>query len=357
MTRFFARFFFVLFALASSLLQARPCGGDGPIPFLNLTNAISLPVKAIQSVGAIKEFSFWESQDALVYRNSSNELRVSYFGSTTDTLLTKQPYPLSKLTDPSERYLLTDQVSYFFDASTNGPWVQYTKAEDAEKLFWKGNSLYLIKWVDNLILSDYYEIGKYVAGDKKATSVCTFKPPSHSELYLAQGHTYPDVFLYQPVKIGTKTSLAFYRMNVNTCKVLPIGLPTEPIEGKIKEVHRFEKLDAFAVEIDHPTKNFRWESASRCEYLKISKQTPLIPSHDRPLVVTFNPANGLTFYNLETMKKAEAFRGIGIKDVTVRDLWIPRHESDLLMSPEIQQTLERRMLSVDVEEILPVATH
>lgn len=350
---------FLLVALLSTVAQAKPCGGDGPIPFINMTGNVTLPVKSIQSVGVVKEFAYWESQDALLYRNDKDELRASYFGSSTDTVLTKFPFPLSKLVDASEKYLTSDGANYFYDASTNGPLIKYTKLDPSpEKLFWKDKDLYMVRWVPRFFFNGpHYEVGVYTAGDTKAASSCKFYPPASAWVDLAEGHTYPDLFFYQTVPIAGRTVVAMYRMNVHTCAVSPIGQPTEPIHGKILGVHRFERQDAFAVRTDDPTKNFRWEVAGRCEYLSIGREEVMIPNHERPLAVTWTAGKGLTFFNLETKKKADAFRGFGISDVTARDLWIPRHGSDLLMSPELEKPQERRMLTVDVEQILPVASH
>jgi hypothetical protein len=342
-----------------SFSQAKPCGSDGPIPFLNMTGSVTLPVKSIQSVGAIQEFSFWESQNAIVYRNEADQLRVSYFGAAADIMLGKIEYPLSRIVDPSERYLTTDEESLFFNASTGGDWIEFSKASPApEKLFWNGPNLYTVRWdTGGLFESAHYDVSRYVAGEKKAKNQCKYYPPSKAKVMLAQGHRYPDIFLYQVTPVLGRNVLSFYRMNALTCDVTNIGQPSELIDGKILDVHRFEALDAFAVRIEHPTKNFRWETSQRCDYMAIGSEVPMIPNHDRPLAVTFTPGKGMAFFNLETMKKAEAFRGIGIQDVRTRDLWIPSHESDLLMSPEVEQLQARRMLSVDVEPILPVASH
>jgi hypothetical protein len=102
MNRFSAVLLGLCFLFSGGALQAKPCGSDGPIPFLNMTGSITLPVKAIQSVGSVQEFTYWETQDALVYRNDSDQLRVSYFGSGVDTPLASLSFPLSKLVDPSE---------------------------------------------------------------------------------------------------------------------------------------------------------------------------------------------------------------------------------------------------------------
>ncbi len=337
---------------------AKPCGGDGPIPFINMTGNITLPVKSIQSVGGLQEFTYWESQNALVYRNNSDELRVSYFGSGLDSVLTHFPFPLSKVVDPAEKYLTSDDANWFYDASTSGPLIRYSKKMPAEKLFWKDKDLYLMKWVTPLLFDPpHFEIGTYTAGEASAKLTCRYYPPPGMKLNFVEGHTYPDAFLYQKIPFNGKNRVAFYRLNVTTCSATPMGLPTEPIEGTILEVHRFDRQDAFAIRVDHPTKNFRWEMAGRCEYLTVGQDVVMIPNHERPLAVSWSPAKGLTFFNLETKVKADAFRGIGISNLSSRDLWIPRHDSDLLLSPELTQPQERRMMTVDVEQILPVANH
>lgn len=339
----------------SAIALGKPCGSDGPIPFLNMTGSITLPVKSISSVGPIQEFTFWEKHDALVYRNQANELRISYFGSGSDIALSRLTSPLSRLVDEANRYLVTDGSAYFLDAKAGGSWTHFAKG-DPEKLFWHKDDLYLLKWVTPILGANHFEVGRYTAGEKSAKAVCNYTPPNNVKLKLAAGHRYPDAFLYQEIPLpgGTK-SLAFYRLNATTCDIQNIGLPTEPIEGTVLEVHRFEKMDAFAVRIDHPTKNFRWATSSRCDYLELSSAEAMIPNHDRPLLVTWDKGVGLTLYNVETLKKAEAFRSIGIGDVIARDLWIPNRESDLLMSPKLELTQTRRMMQVDVEELLPVA--
>jgi hypothetical protein len=361
MNRFSAVLLGLCFLFSGGALQAKPCGSDGPIPFLNMTGSITLPVKAIQSVGSVQEFTYWETQDALVYRNDSDQLRVSYFGSGVDTPLASLSFPLSKLVDPSERYLTTDERSYFYDASTSGPLIRYSKDKPApQKLFWEGKDLYLMSWETPFLFdSPHFEVGRYTAGDKSAKGVCKFYPPSGAKLAVAEGHSYPNVFFYQTIPFQGKNMVALYQMNVQSCALTPVGFPTEPIAGDILAVHRFEKQNAFAVEIDHPTMNFRWDMGGRCEYLAIGPEEVMIPNHDRPLAVTWDPGKGLSLFNLETKKKADAFRtfGLNIKDVTARDLFIPEHESDLLMSPELEKVQARRMLTVDVEQILPVASH
>jgi len=348
--------------LLPSIVLAKPCGSDGPIPFINMTGSITLPVKSIQSVGAVQEFAYWESQDALVYRNDKNMLRVSYFGSGVDTPLAKLAFPLSKLVDPTERFLTTDDASYFFNASTAGPLIKYAGSRPAPtKLYWQGSTLYLVEYQTPFLGYPYFEVSTYYAGDKSAKQQCTYQPPSGTKLFLADGHAYPDVYLYQVVPLAANQKvIAFYKMNVHTCGLTPMGLPTEPILGNITEVHRFPTVDAFAVRTDDSVKNFRWEMGGRCEYLAIGQEEVMIPNHDRPLAVTWTSNQGLALYNLETKIKADAFRGgcglgIDIGEISAEDLWVPRHASDLLLSPELEKIKERRMLTVDVEQILPVS--
>ncbi len=347
--------------LIPAAVLGKPCGSDGPIPFINMTGAITLPVKSIQSVGAVQEFAYWETQDALVYRNDKNMLRVSYFGSGADTPLAKLPFPLSKLVDPTERFLTTDIGSYFFNASTAGPLIKYSSSRDATKLYWQGSTLHLIEYQTPFLGYPYFEVSTYYAGDKSAKSQCTYQPPAGTKLFLADGHAYPDVYFYQVVPLAANQKvIAFYKMNVHTCALSVMGLPTEPILGNITGVHRFPTVDAFAVRTDDRVKNLRWEMSGRCEYLAIGREEIMIPNHDRPLAVTWTPNQGLSLYNLETKIKADAFRGgrglgFDIGDIVSEDLWIPRHASDLLLSPELEKVKERRMLTVDVEQILPIS--
>ncbi len=344
--------------LFSPLLQAKPCGGDGPIPFINMTGNITLPVKSIQSVGSIQQFAYWETQDALIYRNSSDQVRVSYFGSGVDAPLAAFRYPLSKLVDASERYLVTDGASYFFNASSGAPVIRYSSVSPApEKLFWRGDELFFLRWVDPFFGYSHYEVRRYGAGETTSKLQCTYYPPSKSGLLRAKGDSFPGIFFYKTIPTGGKNIVALHRLNALTCEMTALGAPTEPMDGNITEVHRFEALDAFAVQTDHPTMNFRWERAGRCDYLSIGADRLMIPNHERPLAVSWTTGKGLSLFNLETMKKVAAFRGLGIKELTTDDLWIPSHQSDLLMSPEFERTHDRRMMIVDVEEILSVASH
>lgn len=349
----FVLVFLVGFSLSSLAAPdfSRRCGGDGPQPFLDLTGAAP-KTKVVPVKGSIKEFLYWEHRDSLVYRNERNEVLSYSFGSHHTAYFGGSQAALSPVIDAKESMLLLQGVNWLF--TTDGWWRNYySSADRPQHLFWDGKLLYDL---DDQQFGPKYpqqlNIHRYRVGFSSARPLCQWKAPVGKVFKLAEGSEFPNLTLYTVEKSAQGNKVTLYEMDVRTCTVKNGFAYSDLFDGDILAVHRFVKLNSYAIHVDHPTKNLMWDYGTGCHYYDIGKGPALVPNHSRPIVATWDASDGLKVMNLKMRSRGEYFAGSKFKSLARRDVWLQDRGDELFFAPVLEQDGSKMVLELDASEIV-----
>jgi hypothetical protein len=258
------------------------------------------------------------------------------------------PGPISHVVDEEERYLVSEDGTEVFDRVT-AHWTQFDMpVEPVEPLFWQNGSLYLSH--SHRIEGDpEVEIYRYRMGEDSAQYVCHFRALDW-EFGVAHGHHFPYIYLYQATDSPLGPMLSIYSVDVRDCGIRAKFDFKEPIDGPVLDVWRFERLNSIAVQVDHPTKSFLWESPRFCRYFDLQRATPLVPSYDLPYVATWTKKDGISLFNLATQKKGRLLQGMPFEPLSQDDVRLARRGDRLFLSPTVEGEEERSLLELTLSK-------
>lgn len=346
----------IVCARLASAIPAGRCGGgdDGPKPLADFSDIFHADVKDVPTQGAVEEFLYLEHEQSIVYRNTKRDIhKLSSLGSTP---LTQSGQPLSRLTDEKNRYLASDAAPWVFDMK-KGIWYNYQiDARPFRHLFFHGSSLYSISSRIGPDNTQYMNVYEYKVGDTAAHRICrTIEAPAGQHYILAEGHSYPEVYLYRmrPTTQGC-FFVTFYSMDIGfLCGISGLGHYTREIAGEAKSAHMFRDLKSLAVEVDHPTNNLLWDTkeGEGWRYYDINGLKPYVLNFKKPVIATWDQKEGMSLIYLDAAKKTKVNKvmqtyGYGpIEELLPQDVWMPNIGNRLLISP-LFETGTRWMLDL-----------
>lgn len=283
------------------------CGGDGPQPLPVKTHGLE---EKIGTVGTAQDFVVWENSNQIIYRNEKNDLYVTGLtGGTGGRKFATSPGPLTHFPDPQEEYLTTSLGAWFLDVN-GGHWIQYTKTvPEMEPIFWNGDDMYALPATTDL-MGSVMKIYKYHANSDYVEVHCDSNTNLNFNVangwHLAQGHSYPWIYLYQEIPLSQGTVVNLYRVQADRCQVeqlQPFKLVTQ---GRIQSIYRFEKQDAIAIKLDTPTRNLLWKQGSQgCQYFDIGPDSqPILLNRQLPVMAAWSAYSpGVTLYDFRNVTK------------------------------------------------------
>jgi hypothetical protein len=335
-------------------LERARCGGDGPQPFFELSD-LQPKSKVLHTRGNVREFLYWETRNALVYRNDYRELRAHYFQDKVDKYFSPMSLPLARVTDPGEQFLLTDRANWFF---YRGNWKAFrSEAKHPRHLFWDrtlfDSWLYSLDNVKNAAGRQELRIFRYRAGAQSAKLDCVLLAHPGEELKEAEGARYPFVPLYTVKAVSGGEKLSLWHLDVRSCALVHMGTYPDPVPGRVQAVHRFESIGSYAIKVDHPTLNLLWDYGTGCRFHDIGNGELLVPNHSRPLIGSWDSTDGLWLMNLNHRKKGNFFPAGKHKALRQADLWLPERGSILFASPETEGEGEKTIVQLNIGEVLP----
>lgn len=329
------------------------CGGEGPQPFLNLT--LTSKVKKLGNVGEVQDFVFWEGSNTVVYRNNKDEVRVSKLNAGTDVSVAHSRYPLSRVVDPSERFLLASRSSFALDIQNPFSWVRYWSGWGSAPapIHWNRGTLRMARTEKIGLMPWKVKVWDYEPRKESWSKFRCEYAVGQNPWRIVEGSEHPYLYLYEVQWRGGQSFLQYYRLSTEDCSVVRVGTPSEPLPGKVTKVRRFPGPDALVAEVDHPTLNVRWQSGNRCRYHDLGNEEALFMGNDHPVVATFSETQGMTLFNLETKRMVRAIGPGELDSVDARDLWLTKKGARLLLSPTADSQGRRHLLELEIDPLVP----
>lgn len=297
------------------------CGGEGPQPFVTVGKTPQLPMKKIWTKGPVEDFVLRDTGQ-LIYRN---QRKWAYaLGNSHGISLGFVPRDLQSVGGGYGRFLLThdsgqDSASVI-DLLTKKKF--HTQVPlGATPLFWHQRILFWGLKKKTSSTRSVLEVSHQLPHSSATQHMCTVTWSGPQDLDVVSGSRFPGVLLYSTLPVGAGDQLAFYNLDVRTCKVKPIAAYGEPTSGPVQSVHYFKSVGGWAVQMDHPQNNLLWDNGQKCRYYNLGNQ-PLIPLEaGEPVVATWSGRDGLSLWALESQKRQKVlppgYASIGRKDVAV----------------------------------------
>jgi hypothetical protein len=312
---------------ASGDEDASACkGGDGGVPFMELHGAGPGAASLVRTQGMISDFLVWERRNTLVYRNGEQQLRLLNMTNQSDRLLTKVSTPLSRVVDSQERFIVSENPSVI-DTWMNPLAVTVIKTIDPIKklLFWGENTLFgAFSHRQNF----YQRLAffNYSAGASHAYS-CLVPIQGDGLFQLAEGHVYPYAFLFKQKQTPEGVQLSLYQVHLqaqrgdNLCHLKYLKTYKNKLPAPVKMVYQFARMNAFAVSLDHPTKNLLWDYGKQCTYYDLENRTPYFLNFQRPYIFTWDQ-EGISVLSPVTGMQTHVLKEWAQNEVTAKDLWL-----------------------------------
>ncbi len=343
--------FFAIAALVCGVGQARQlrCGGVGPNPFNDISGILKYNVETVDAVGGVKEFLYQESSNALIYRNANREIRGVRSDSAGNfsqaQFFSTSIYPMSRVVDPKERFVLTEGQGWLLDTNSSD-WFEFNPNAGMQHLFWNRNKLFSYQFVPAASGDQRWDFYSYRVGDNGSKYQCSIQSTAKVPLTMAHGHTYPLVFFFNEVNApGSDRQVVIYPFDITNCTAqTPVAYSN--VRGPVKDVYRFDSIDSTAVVVDNKDQNLLWATPKGCGYYDIKGLTPIVPNYNQPAIATFSQQDGVTLFFLNTEKRATVLKGFPINDLKEGDLWLSDSGRKLFMSPLFDGERSRWLLDL-----------
>ncbi len=313
------------------------CGGIGPTPLTDISSTLKYHVQTLDAVAGVKEFLYQETSNSVIYRNTNDEIRGLAFSQSTGdyastTLLSTSVYPLSRVVDPTETFVLTDGYGWMLNEKDQ-TWAEFSTLTNLQELYWSGDTIYSLATNLQTNGNTEYDFYSYEVGGDYQRKLCSVTSTASAPYTLAEGHEYPYVFFYRDQIIsGSDREALVYAYDLSSCTM---GSPTQysNIKGPVKSVYRFDSIDSTAVVFDSPTENLLWDGAGGCQFYEIDNESPIVPNFNQPVVATFTAGQGVTVYFLTTQNKATFLKGLPVNELNQGDLWLTDSGRKLFLAP------------------------
>ncbi len=337
----------VLFITSSgySSLSRKFCGGDGPLPFTKVNNTF-FEFKEEKNSLSIKDFIFLENTKTMIARTESHELWLFPFDSNDTKFLNYSNLPISKIYDPDERYIMTNEGGWLLDLKNSQHWsklVVYKKP--LEPIYWMSQKLYLMNVTTNTF-SKNLNIFIYNPSKSLIHRKCSIKHKYSKNLRLMKGGEYPYAGLYD-FKIGNKNVITFFKLNIETCALKTVGSYTEAFDGKIIDSMFFES-NYFWI-IGEPDKVIIKFNKDDCSYFQYEGESAFFLNNFSPIIMETTIKKGFSVMNVSEKLKAQIPID-SIERLTPYNTWLSQNKI-LLLAPKFESSGQRKLLSINIESL------
>ncbi len=335
---------------ASLNAQFDRCGGEGPKPFAD-SHGIG-PIQWIPTVAKLGEFALLQESEDIIYRNEENAFYrftgIKHVALNSEGL---PPLTLSPVIHPTGKYILaTDRQNFSqWVLNPDSSWVSFFKPRKRlHPLFWRENSLFLYHWEEqqgDRIL----EVFTYDPNEKTLKERCRHTFHGASNLFLAEGHLFPHLFLYSlhEKKKGYQVTLG--RFNVNACIYFNEGFfENHTIPAPVKQVYRYYPLDALAIWVDLRGRELIWKDPKRCQYFKLDGQAPVFLAPQTPSILIWNRSRGVQYVNFIHDTKSKILAGLPLAQFDPTAAFLTRDLETLYFGPVFAGENNPRILRVSV---------
>lgn len=323
------------------------CGGDGPTPFENSSELLNSWVRWVEPAWRVVDFLFWDSRNEIVFRNENRDLKSVRVGSGYDTQLTMLGIPLARIVDKEERYLVTQDGHWIFDNRFPQHWTSISETEDLLlPLFWNDQHLYLYGWKKLGPNRQRIAVYRYAADSQSVAQSHCEKTVFFQQSYrLGKGHEFPHLVLYQSDKDTEGHHLTISTLNVEECRFDDVKSYRDPLPGEIRTVMHLGSR-AYAVSVDHPSRNLLWDWGDGCRYYNLAGEKPFILNRQFPLVGTWNASKGLTIFNLQNSEMMPLAVGSQFSDLGERQIVLSKRGDRLFAAPRYHGDGKRWLFEV-----------
>jgi hypothetical protein len=345
--------FLGLALLSRSDVQARCYGGGepGPKPLHEITGPTSGDIQYFKTETGLKDFVLLEGLDRIVYRGDDQQIRQMGLHSKESLPVAKSGLALSRVVNGNFPYLLTEGASWFLDVA-KPMWINFAEASKPSlgryhHLFWRDNLLYTLD-LEASAGGSYKNLQSYtyIAGAANAAPSCApLMVPA--AWHLGEGHTFPYAVFYQALPTPGGYDLTVFYFDVRSCRVTYRYHLKDPVVGPVKNVVRYQNLDAIAVSVDHPTRTLLWEIQNHyCSYYDLAGETPLFIDNRHPVIATFSPERGMRVIHLTREIDMPVLKGPSVSALRSNDLWLTNDGKSLFASPQLQGYASRLLMKV-----------
>lgn len=320
-------------------------GGDGPTPLTNISSDLPSTASLLPLVGEAQEFVVWPKSKSIVYRNNYRELRRFSYKKNKDYHLARLAMPMSKVVDPSEKYVLADRSNWYLNAEQNSPsWDKFNTSLSSKPLFWHTPFLGTSHLYS---LSRFYypysekiqtlEVLKFTAGQVKPET-CQLSSNVQGDFYIGEGHVFPNIFIYQLRPTARGNILSLYRIRIGhvnkSCVLEPVKTYSEPVAGQLVSVHQFADGVTFAY-VTWTTKGYQlhWDSpSSKTKVCEFGDRPPLVLNEEHAVVAGWNQASGLTALLPNSNEFANILPDKTREEVRLKDLFLSKKGETLYLN-------------------------
>ena len=315
-------------------------GGDGPVPVQNSTHELISAMIAHPVDSSVQEFVSKQRNHTIFFKNKRGHLfRTDLIGEHSEWIGTTK-YPLSRSLDANQPYLLAENRPLIFELARQ-KWHRIPNLpSDVTHLFWNESKLFSLARKNQSI-----QVWAYTPDQEKTELTCQLR--FLQRFHLANGHHYPNVYLYRLEQKAKLKRLLIYKWDVKSCdfrkdmsSVFELEekfLGPELLEGQIKQVARFPKIGAMAVSIDHPTHRFLWKQSGKALFLDVIPGEVYIPRFDLPVFAVANPQDGLWLYLINERKKVKLLPSLGIGKQLKNSVWLSPMSNTVIVNPTLQK--------------------
>jgi len=352
--------FFLASCWATSLWSQPLRGpGDGPHPTLDMT--ITPILQSLPIYCGVRDFILWEHSHQLIYRDDHNSLNAMDLDNGSVRAYSSMTQPISRVVDPNERVLLATGIGRFFDAFHRyWQWIMKKQATPMHHLFWHGNTLYSIGQ-DKSVSGAEFQIYQYEPGDSLAKSKCspfsvTTGGSVDTELKVAEGSTYPDVYIHKTQKVeiqGSESYTLWVRhYDLEKCELSPWYIYRNELPGLVKRVFWFDSLRSVAMSIDHPSLNLLWQTPEGIKYFDLgTSQTPMLPNPKQPVLATQDNQKGMHLIFLARATRLWFKTSVGFSGLTEQNIWLTDDGTKLYVAPYFGSRPYRTLISMDLPQL------
>ena len=346
----------LIFSVFSPVLASVPhnrCGSEGPHPFMDLSGSVKSVPKVVATKSAVQEFLHSNYYQGFVYRDTRSRLWAQN-GPTVDgdLYLGRLSHPLSSVTDDSGRFVTTDDSNWFLNLGTGSFWTKiFARDQDRQPLFWQGRFQYSVHR-EETATGPNFRFYRYFAGLPVANPVCNITT-THQGYYLGEGHTYPNVIMYETRSTATGRMLAVQSVNLLTCQVSVVVSYGADLPGEVRQVSYFDALKSYAIEVDHPVKNLLWDTPQGCRYYNVGGGRAVFPDFDYPYLTIWTPANGVYLMQLNARQSLQLLKGGETGPFERSHTWFDPKSKQLYLAPELDGNGGRAILEFSLGKFLP----
>jgi len=319
-------------------------GGEGPHPLVDISDQFPSYANILEPHSGVEDFTYLESRSELVFRTTSGSL-ISRPEIGPSKVLGCSSVPISPVVEEEKMYF-SAKGRPFISGVRPFQWREYQvpSTRGLTHLFWEGGYLYSLD--RSTSSTGQSHIYKYRPFEGHAKTICDI-----SGLTPAEGHAFPHVYYYALRPRVAGPYLNVYTVDVRSCTIVHELEFAEPLVGKVLSVHRFEGLQAAAVEVDHPTQNLLWfQTDQGCGYYNLNNQKGIsdarlrVMNYKSPWMATFSPSQGLSLVNFALQNRARIPSLIRAKDV--QNIYLTDTGERIFLNPLFESSSFRSLLEI-----------